>query len=126
LDSRSRGGLAAELDVWLVEGTIQARVRNSGVATWIETGADVGRVNLAAHLYRRDRRPVAFNFMRIALQDTDTPIPPGAVREVTAALPDLAPGDYLIEFDLVAEYVAWFAELGNKTVTLELHIAPPK
>jgi SAM-dependent methyltransferase len=120
LDSRSRGGLAAELEVSLVDRTIHARVRNSGVATWLETSMAVGTVNLGAHLYRRDRRLVAFDFMRVALQATETPIPPGGVVEVTASLPDLAPGDYLIEFDLVAESVGWFAELGSQTVTLEL------
>ena len=36
---------------------------------------------------------------------------------------DLAPGSYRLEFDLVSERIAWFAENGNSTVTLPIEIS---
>jgi hypothetical protein len=35
-------------------------------------------------------------------------------------MPALAPGEYRIEFDLVAEGIAWFAESGRPPVTVNL------
>ena len=58
--------------------------------------------------------------MRLRLQPSTEPIPPGARVEVAADLPHLEPGDYRIQFDLVAEGVVWFGENGNPTVTIDV------
>jgi SAM-dependent methyltransferase len=120
VDSRTRSGLLANLEVGLTGRTIHARVENQGAATWIQAVGAVGYVNLGAHLYRRDGQLVSFDFLRLPLRDSDEAIPPGTTVEVVASLPDTAPGEYRIEFDLVAENVAWFAENGSTPVTVDL------
>jgi hypothetical protein len=81
---------------------------------------DFGLVNVGAHLFTTDGQLVDFDYMRLQLQPSTEPILPGERVEVVAALPPVEPGNYRVEFDLVAEGVAWFSENGNPTVTIDL------
>lgn len=120
LDSRTRTALAASLQVTVTEGRVQAQIQNTGRADWLQVPGQVGLVNLGVHLYDRGGRMVEFDFLHLPLQNGPDPIPPGASIEVTATLPPLPPGERTVEFDLVSEGVAWFAQIGNPTITVSL------
>jgi SAM-dependent methyltransferase len=120
LDSRWRNALAGSLHVELVGHEIRAIAVNTSSAVWLEGWTDVGSVNLGAHLFTPDGRLLDFEFLRLPLRAGGEPILPGERVEVYGPLPDLRPGAYRVEFDLVAEDVAWFVELGNQTVTINI------
>ena len=96
-----------------------SRWRTTGPAIWLQTPTDFGLVNVGAHLFDTEGRLVDFDFMRLRVQSGSEPIPPGTRLEIAADLPHLEAGNYRVEFDLVAEGVAWFSENGNPTVTID-------
>jgi len=120
LDSRRRDALAASLHVDIAGDVVRLRAENVGTALWLQDPTDFGLVNAGAHLFGADGQLLDFDFMRMRLQPTDDPIPPGGQVEVVADLPHLDPGRYRVEFDLVAEGVAWFSENGNATVSVDV------
>lgn len=126
-DSRARRGLRAELTVTLGQPAadgipLQASVANVGEATWLPSGAATGAVNIGVHRYAAaDRRLLDFDFARLPLlPPPGRPIPPGERLSVAGLLPSPPGGASLLEFDLVAEGVAWFALEGSPTVTVRV------
>jgi ubiquinone/menaquinone biosynthesis C-methylase UbiE len=115
IDSRQRFGLAASLDVQIDGATIRATITNTGPATWLQTPGEIGTVNLGAHLFNDQGTLIDYDFLRLPLSSDRQHVAPGTTLEVTGDLPELAPGNYRIDFDLVAEGVAWFADTGNPT-----------
>jgi SAM-dependent methyltransferase len=115
-DSRERRGLLAHLDVrldsQLVDGTIRgvADIENTGSNIWLPSDADLGPVRLGVHLYGAGGALIDRDFARIDLPSGSGPgVRPGEKVRVEFAIPaPAAPGDYLVEFDLVAEHVCWF------------------
>jgi SAM-dependent methyltransferase len=90
-------------------GHVRLTVRNDGDGTWPEFQL----LNVANHWYR-DGSPVRWDDGRIAVP---TPLAPGETAEVTLRV--TAPeqgGRYELEFDVVQETVAWWAQLGSPTV----------
>ncbi|HEX5406363.1 MAG TPA: methyltransferase domain-containing protein [Pseudonocardiaceae bacterium] len=88
---------------------IRLTVRNDGDGTW----PSFQLINVANHWYR-DGEPVRWDDGRIAVP---TPLAPGETAEVTLRV--LAPGqsgEYELEFDVVQETVAWWAQLDSPTV----------
>jgi hypothetical protein len=120
IDSLRRNALSGSLRVDLAGDVVRVRVRNTGTATWLQRPG-VGLVNVGAHLFATDGRLIDFDFMRLRLGTGETPVEPGATIEVVGELPNPGAGDFRVEFDLVAEHIAWFAENGNPTVTIRLH-----
>ncbi len=120
LDSRRRDALAGSLQVDITGDSVRVTVENHGPAIWLQTPTDFGLVNVGAHLFDTEGRLLDFDFMRLRVQSGSAPIPPGARLEIAADLPHLEAGNYRVEFDLVAEGVAWFSENGNPTVTIDL------
>jgi SAM-dependent methyltransferase len=120
LDSRRRDALAASLQVDITGDAVRLRAENVGPAVWLQDPSDFGLVNAGAHLFTPDGQLLDFDFMRLRLQPSDDPILPGGRVEVVADLPHLESGDYRVEFDLVAEGVAWFSENGNPTVSIDI------
>jgi SAM-dependent methyltransferase len=117
VDSLRRDALGGSLHVHVVGDVVHARVENTGRATWLQRPG-VGMVSVGAHLFASDGHLIDLDFMRILLGAGEAPLAPGAAIELIGELPDLGPGDFRIEFDLVAEHIAWFAENGNPTVTI--------
>ncbi len=100
--------------------TAKARVllRNLGKAAW-----DSGKtppVLLSYHVLDPDRKTVRFENRRFALP---SPVGPGgeAALDIDIKAP-LEPGDYLLEFDLLREGMAWFKDGGSKTLDLSLTV----
>jgi 2-polyprenyl-3-methyl-5-hydroxy-6-metoxy-1,4-benzoquinol methylase len=120
VDSRRREALAGRLEVDISGDSVRVTAENHGPATWLQVPTDFGLVNVGAHLFTTDGQLVDFDYMRLQLQPSTEPILPGERVEVVAELPTVEPGNYRVEFDLVAEGVAWFSENGNPTVTIDL------
>jgi SAM-dependent methyltransferase len=120
-ESNRRGGLRGEVTILSLEqGHGRARVTNSSTLRWLPPGSSVGTVNLGVHLYAANGDLLDLDFHRIALSDGRA-IEPAELLEIEFDLPSPpAPGRYRVEFDLVAEQVAWFADNGNPTVTVDI------
>ena len=93
------------------------RVENAGLARWSAQGAGAdgrGAIHLGAHLLRADEEEIDWDFGRAELpRDLE---PGDAARvELVVRAPEEA-GDYIIEFDMVAEHVAWFEDFGSGTL----------
>jgi 2-polyprenyl-3-methyl-5-hydroxy-6-metoxy-1,4-benzoquinol methylase len=121
-DSRRREALAGRLEVELDGVRIRARVENSSPSAWLQAPGHVGHVNLGAHLFSSDGALLDFDFLRLPLRPDGQAIEPGEALEVTGTRPDLAPGRYLVVFDLVSEGVCWFADNGGATVSFEIQV----
>jgi tRNA (mo5U34)-methyltransferase len=99
------------------------RVENAGLKAWPAQPRDDnerGVVHLASHLLRTNEEEVAWDYARANLPHD---LAPGESAEI--ALPaqaPAAPGTYVVEFDMVAEHVAWFEDFGSGTLRHELTV----
>ena len=97
---------------------------NQGSTTWRarpEGGSDAGVVRLGAHLLPPDEGDLpVWDFGR---GDLDVDVPPGGDASVGIVVrsPE-RPGDYQVEFDMVAEQVAWFVDRGSPVIRADLRV----
>jgi len=130
-DSRSIAYLAAALsaeegrDASGAGEVIRFRVRaeNTGLARWLREGEpETGRgaVHLVAHVLDADGEPLSWYHAGAHLPSD---IAPGESADVEIHLraPE-APGEYLLEFDMVSEHLAWFEDLGSKVLRRTLSV----
>ena len=130
-DSRSIAYLAAELST--EEGrescgageVIRFRVRaeNTGLARWLREGEpETGRgaVHLVAHVLDREGEPLSW-YHAGAYLPSDVAPGEAAVIEIVMRAPE-ASGEYLLEFDMVSEHLAWFEDLGSKVLRRALSV----
>jgi hypothetical protein len=90
-------------------------LENAGTVRWGD------RIHLAYH-WRDDRgNPIVWDGLR-----SDVPaLAPGERARVTARVrAPIPPGRYRFALDLVAEFRAWFAELGGEEATRDVDVAP--
>jgi hypothetical protein len=126
-DSRSRQGLTGDLRLQTavpVTGPhgercleVTMTVNNSSTSVWRRSGADLGCVNLGAHLLDVGGEPLVDYSFRHHFLDAD--LQPGATITITFVLP--FPTDVkqaIVDFDLVSEGVCWFAQNGSRTERL--------
>jgi ubiquinone/menaquinone biosynthesis C-methylase UbiE len=128
LDSREREGLLAEIavDVESSEVTTEltgvARLKNTGTAAWLPASAETGPVRLGAHLYDSTGRLLDRDWARMDLPSLH-PVVPGTELTLPFSIPvDLPPGEYGVEFDLVAEHVAWFSINNSPTASVSISV----
>jgi len=99
------------------ELTFTLRAENRGLAGWPARGGGPegrGAMHLGAHLLRADEGEVAWDFGRA---DLPRDLAPGDAARVEITLRAPAePGRYVVEFDMVAEHVAWFEDFGSGTL----------
>jgi len=101
----------------------RVRVTNAGDTTWLheETRAG-GYVMLGGHLLDEEQEIVSRGFLRAALPRD---VKPGETVLVDARLPVPAkPGRYVVQLDMVDEFVAWFEQCGSKVVETPLRVEP--
>lgn len=104
--------------------TVPITIHNTSNAVWCSTSHFLIRASY--HLYRRvDGREelVAFDNVRTHLPQ---PLEPG--RQITVPLEIStieAPGDYVVEVDMLQEYVSWFAPHGFETFRLPFTVRRP-
>jgi SAM-dependent methyltransferase len=134
-DSRSPGLLAARIVA--AEGQralagkagakllLPVRVRNEGDTTWLHQ-KDVagGYVALGGHLFDAERRLLARGFCR-ALLPRDVAPGEQIALELPLPLPERL-GRYVVQLDMVDEFVAWFEQVGSKPLELELAVDRPR
>ena len=131
-DSRERRGLDATLKVTLdpptstVRGALagHAKATNTGPTRWLPSSAPVGPVLLGIHLLDGDGKYLDRDYARIDLptDDRDGLRTGDTVSfDFTVTAPD-APGEYRLEFDLVAEHVAWFEMNGVSPITIPITV----
>jgi hypothetical protein len=92
--------------------TFNLRATNSGRASWPAVGAPEtkGIVRLGAHLLGADEEELNWDGGR-AILPRDLAPGESAELEFLFRVPDKS-GDYVIEFDMVAEHVTWFEDFG--------------
>jgi SAM-dependent methyltransferase len=97
---------------------LDVRVANASAAPW---PAD-RFVNLGNHWRDATGALLRNDDGRVSLPGTT---PPGAQVDLSLEMqaPD-EPGSYLLELDLVIEGVAWFADRGSPTTTVDVHVVP--
>lgn len=106
--------------------TYRVHVENQGSASWPargELGSDEGVVKLGAHLVPPDDADIpVWDFGRA---DLDADMAPGeeASLDIVVRAPE-RPGAYQVEFDMVAERVAWFEDRGSPLMRCELRVDP--
>jgi tRNA (mo5U34)-methyltransferase len=96
---------------------------NIGHARWLrgsDSGAEKGDVHLVAHLLGKDEEPMSWYHAGAFLPHD---VAPGEAVEVEIVLsaPN-SPGNYVLEFDMVSEHLAWFEDLGSAIVKHELFV----
>ena len=102
--------------------SISAVCRNSGRSTWVASpGPAGGHVSFGVRILHDDGRLVDDLRGREPLPGD---VRPGesVVVETTVSLAGLPPGGYRLVFDMVAERVAWFGDLGSPTVEREIEV----
>ncbi|MDO8875043.1 MAG: class I SAM-dependent methyltransferase [Pseudolabrys sp.] len=114
LDDRSFSGQA-------ITGTIEAR--NIGAASWLPSDAAIGPVRIGTRLFDRRTGQWHMSYSRSPL--TFDVIHPGQTAISRFCVPSPLPGEYFLDFDLVAEHVAWFSRNGSRCASVPLHIANP-
>jgi len=97
------------------------RVKNSGLTRWPAQGegpSDKGAIHLGAHLMHANDEEISWDYGRANLpQDLE----PGAEAVIGIILrAPQEPGRYIVEFDMVSEYVAWFEDFSSATLRHEL------
>lgn len=108
--------------LWVGDGLLLAvEITNRGVAPWLHTGAHP--VRLSYHWRSPSGAVLVHDGLRGLLREA---LPPGAstVVELPVESPD-APGDYVLEIDLLEEGIAWFAARGVAPLRLTLRYTPP-
>ena len=99
------------------------RVENTGFARWLrdgEQGTDRGAVHLAVHLLSEEGDDLAWYYAGAYLPRDLLPGESASV-EIAMRAPDRR-GVYRLEFDMVAEQLAWFEDLGSKTLGRVLRV----
>jgi SAM-dependent methyltransferase len=127
-DSRRASGLLAEIEVELEAMgrsgeplPVRATVRNRGSAAWLPSMSGPGGVSLGCHLYRSGGEVVNLDFHWEAI-DRQQIVGPGEVREISFFLPPLEAGEWVVEFDCVADRVTWFGRTGSPTVKRSIEL----
>jgi SAM-dependent methyltransferase len=130
-DSRQREGLMCELSVDLESRrlrsgeflNVRAEVKNTGSTTWLPTTARVGAVHFGVHLFDASGKLVDLDYFRENLTPGEgREIMPGEVIRFSAAVPMPAPGEYILQFDLVSEAVCWFEHNGARILREEIQV----
>jgi tRNA (mo5U34)-methyltransferase len=104
--------------------TYRVKVGNQGSAFWRargDQGSYEGAVRLGAHLVPLDDVDIpVWDFCRA---DLDADVAPGGEASIDLVLraPE-RPGVYQVEFDMVAEGVAWFEDRGSTVIRCDLRV----
>ncbi len=111
-DSRVRDGLAGRIEVELTSRSresLQGRyvAVNTGRNHWLASDAEHGPVRVGVHLYDHDGLLVERDYARIALAGAGG-VAPGETSSGRFEVPAPPEAGAVLEFDLVAEGVAWF------------------
>lgn len=128
-DSRSHVGLAHRIEIEKKDHVIASgrrlrvvcRVVNTGEAWWLNTNSEIfGIVRLGSHLYRADGTLITIDHSR---HDLPHPVFPGESIALSVDVDLPGPGSYRVAFDLVAEGVTWFENVGSQPVEVRVTVS---
>jgi Methyltransferase domain len=121
-DSRSPDGLRADLRIDVPEDTAlgseiqgSATVTNTGTAVWLPASADIGAVHLGMQVFD-DTGARVLKASLGALREDDGVVRPGEQIKKDFTMPAFDPGAWRVDFDLYADHIAWFQQLGYEPV----------
>lgn len=98
---------------------LNIEVLNQGNFIWMHGGENA--VHLSYHVLDNQKKILIYENPRF---DLPNDMRPDADTKIEVEfLPDLEPGDYILQFDLVEEKVTWFEDKGSPTALVKLHIA---
>jgi tRNA (mo5U34)-methyltransferase len=103
--------------------SFRIRTENTGYARWLMKGEekkDRGAVHLVAHILSPDEEPLSWYHAGAFLPHD---VAPGEAVEIQIVL--RAPEkreDYLLEFDMISEHIAWFEDLGSKVLRVGISV----
>lgn len=104
------------------KATVYLMVKNMSSVSWPGQGGSNGayKVNLGNHWLDRSGKVLIYDDDRTGLPFD---LPPGDEIELplTVTVPG-APGDYILEMDMVQEQVTWFAEMGSITLRANIKV----
>jgi len=98
------------------------KIKNISNSIWPAKGLSDGRfqINLGYHWFSEKGETIVYDGLRTPL--THDLYPNEEVNlKVTVLTPD-TPGNYILEFDLVQEMVAWFQQKGSKTCRVNITV----
>jgi tRNA (mo5U34)-methyltransferase len=99
------------------------KAENKGYITWTaqgEAGSSRGMVRLGAHLLSVEDDEISWDYGRVNLPHD---IAPGETVTLELIVPaPTTPGHYKVEFDMLAEHLAWFEDFGSPILTHKLEV----
>lgn len=125
LDSRTASALGADVsivgqsfDVATRRLAVTLLVHNTGTGAWLPSGANIGSMNIGVRISTENGSPIGREPIRFDLANVETK-PGRSIR--TDLLVDIPPGGNLVvEFDLVAEHVAWLSQIALRPPRISL------
>ena len=131
-DSRFPGDLSAKIQIRpasirTVEGNeirLQAEVENNSSSIWLPRSSGVGAVHLGCHVLDSSGKVLRHSYHWEAVSPGDgVPVMPNQKVKFGVTLPPLPSGSYILEFDMVSNDVAWFAQNGSRTFRVLLEVS---
>jgi tRNA (mo5U34)-methyltransferase len=101
----------------------RVRVKNTGSTRWPYLGelkGARGEVRLGAHLVGEDEEVLSWDYGRARLRHELAPGEADAL-DIRLQAPS-QPGVYVLEFDMLAEHITWFEDLGSPILRLVLQV----
>lgn len=102
--------------------TVPVTVKNTGSKTWIATGTNA--VHLSYHWANTAGKVVIFDGERTPLPGNISPGQEVTLQATVKAPPD--PGNYVLQWDLVEEFITWFSQQGAPVVTANVTVTAPE
>jgi predicted O-methyltransferase YrrM len=99
----------------------RAHAINTGRTVWLPSDAPIGPVRLGSHLLDECGTWLNANYSRHRLPAM-SPVVPGQSVTFESRLPCPPFGRYVVEFDLVADGIAWFARNGPTAVRIPVEV----
>lgn len=130
-DSRFPGDLSAVIKIKSSSLTVQegekikltVRVQNNSSSIWLPPSVGIGGVHLGCHVLDEQGKTLHHSYHWEALMPGEgVPLNAGERVDVNVVMPSLPVGKYYLEFDMVSNDVAWFAQNRSPTARVELRV----
>ncbi|MBE0460429.1 MAG: hypothetical protein IBX60_02170 [Candidatus Aminicenantes bacterium] len=97
---------------------VRLKLKNTGTKTWETTGPNA--CYLSYHLLDANGNILAFDNRRFHLPKTV--IPNESINMILSIRSPLEQGEYILEFDLLREGIAWFKDNGSPTTKISVEV----
>jgi ubiquinone/menaquinone biosynthesis C-methylase UbiE len=130
-DSRFPGDLSALIRINTLSLTVDegkeirlaVHVENNSSSIWLPRSAGLGGVHVGCHVLDNEGNTLHHSYHWEALMQGDgVAVKPGERVDVNVVMPPLPVGKYVLEFDMVSNDVAWFAQNRSPTVRVDLQV----